>query len=98
LNVDSLMETNNSLGCDLINANVSELNIQIISRQETFVIFFFNACFDRGTQYLLTVDFGRFLPDTAVLEVDSVSMIISFNQTLLHVFYIDCINTTFPRD
>ena len=82
LNVDSLMETNNSLGCDLINANVSEMNIQIISRQETFVMFFFNACFDRGTQYLLTVTFGQFFSDTVVLEVDSVSMVISFKHKL----------------
>jgi len=82
LNVDSLMETNNSLGCDLINANVSEMNTQIISSQETFVMFFFNACFDRGTQYLVTVTFGQFLPDTVILEVDSVSMITSFQHKL----------------
>ncbi|XP_065918231.1 laminin subunit beta-1-like isoform X1 [Dysidea avara] len=83
LNVDSLMETNNSLGCDLMNANVSQNIFMPISSQQTFHMFLYNACFDRGTQYLVTVDFGQFLlpGSEAILEVDSVVLIPRFEET-----------------
>ena len=91
LNVDSLMETNNSLGCDPINANVSQNIFMPISSQQTFHMFLFNACFDRGTQYLVTVDFGQFLlpGSEAILEVDSVSIVLLFRHllTCLHRLY-----------
>lgn len=76
LKVDSLMETNNSLRCTVINGNVSEMRFMPISSSQTYLVFYPDACFDRGTQYLVTLEFGMFLlpGSEPILEVDSVSI------------------------